>query len=220
MGTRMVSAPRVRSTTTGSKAVLAARETDTVFLNRHTKPALRALRTERTTALEFDTESNAMALFGRAMDLYFGGDMEAAIALSGQVAGRIEPSSPWPTSSTAPPSTASPSCRTSPSATRCIPSDRFCVRATPVGSLPATGERVMRARWTTAPGRARARGGVLRERRHRRLIGRLRLVDDAAGAGAGDDHHHPAAAVPGAGGRALPGHRRAVQHAWRPSSRR
>jgi len=61
-----------------------------VFLNRHTKPALRALRTERTTALEFDTESNAMALFGRAMDLYFGGDMEAAIALSGQVAGRID----------------------------------------------------------------------------------------------------------------------------------
>ena len=28
--------------------------------------------------------------FGNAMDLYFGGDMNAAIALSGQVAGRIE----------------------------------------------------------------------------------------------------------------------------------
>jgi enoyl-[acyl-carrier protein] reductase II len=27
---------------------------------------------------------------GRALDLYFGGDMEASIALSGQVAGRIE----------------------------------------------------------------------------------------------------------------------------------
>jgi enoyl-[acyl-carrier protein] reductase II len=90
LGTRMVSAAESPIHDNWKQAVLAARETDTVFLNRHTKPALRALRTERTTALEFDTESNAMALFGRAMDLYFGGDMEAAIALSGQVAGRID----------------------------------------------------------------------------------------------------------------------------------
>jgi len=61
-----------------------------VFLNQHASPALRALRTERTNALEFDHEQNAMALFGSAMDLYFGGDMEAAIALGGQVAGRID----------------------------------------------------------------------------------------------------------------------------------
>ncbi len=31
-----------------------------------------------------------MAEFGRALDLYFGGDMEASIALGGQVAGRID----------------------------------------------------------------------------------------------------------------------------------
>ena len=31
-----------------------------------------------------------MSEFGRAKDLYFGGDMNAAIALSGQVAGRID----------------------------------------------------------------------------------------------------------------------------------
>jgi enoyl-[acyl-carrier protein] reductase II len=72
------------------QAVLDAAETDTVFLNQHTSPALRALRTDRTNALEFDRETNAMVLFGSAMDLYFGGDMEAAIALSGQVAGRID----------------------------------------------------------------------------------------------------------------------------------
>ena len=30
-----------------------------------------------------------MSEFGHAKDLYFGGDMEASIALSGQVAGRI-----------------------------------------------------------------------------------------------------------------------------------
>jgi len=90
MGTRMVSAAESPIHDNWKQAVLAARETDTVFLNRHTKPALRALRTDRTTSLEFDTSSNAMALFGQAMDLYFGGDMEAAIALSGQVAGRID----------------------------------------------------------------------------------------------------------------------------------
>ena len=90
MGTRMVSAAESPVHDNWKQAVLDARETDTVFLNRHTSPALRALRTERTTALEHDTETNAMALFGQAMDLYFGGDMEAAIALSGQVAGRID----------------------------------------------------------------------------------------------------------------------------------
>ena len=72
------------------RAIVHARETDTVFLNRHTSPALRALRTGKTTRLEYDTETNAMTEFGTAMDLYFGGDMEASIALSGQVCGRID----------------------------------------------------------------------------------------------------------------------------------
>jgi enoyl-[acyl-carrier protein] reductase II len=90
LGTRMVSAAESPVHQNWKQAVLDADETDTVFLNQHTSPALRALRTDRTNALEFDTESNAMALFGRATDLYFGGDMEAAIALSGQVAGRID----------------------------------------------------------------------------------------------------------------------------------
>lgn len=31
-----------------------------------------------------------MTEFGTAMDLYFGGDMEASLALTGQVAGRID----------------------------------------------------------------------------------------------------------------------------------
>lgn len=90
MGTRMVSALESPVHDNWKQAILDADETDTVFLNQHTSPALRALRTERTSALEHDRETNAMALFGRAMDLYFGGDMEAAIALSGQVAGRID----------------------------------------------------------------------------------------------------------------------------------
>jgi len=70
--------------------IIEAKETDTVFLNRHGPgPALRALRTERTTKLEIDPGENIMGNMANALDLYFGGDMEAAIALSGQVAGRI-----------------------------------------------------------------------------------------------------------------------------------
>jgi enoyl-[acyl-carrier protein] reductase II len=61
-----------------------------VFLNQHTSPALRALRTDRTTSLEFDHERNAMEAMSNMLALYFGGDMEAAIALCGQVAGRID----------------------------------------------------------------------------------------------------------------------------------
>jgi enoyl-[acyl-carrier protein] reductase II len=90
LGTRMVSSAESPIHDNWKQAVLDAQETDTVFLNQHTSPALRALRTDRTNALEFDRETNAMVLFGTAMDLYFGGDMEAAIALSGQVAGRID----------------------------------------------------------------------------------------------------------------------------------
>jgi enoyl-[acyl-carrier protein] reductase II len=90
MGTRMVSSSESPVHPNWKQAIVDAAETDTVMLNRHTSPALRALRTDRTNALEFDTKNNAMALFGRAMDLYFGGDMEAAVALGGQVAGRID----------------------------------------------------------------------------------------------------------------------------------
>ena len=89
MGTRMVSSVESPVHENWKQAIVDAAETDTVMLNRHTSPALRALRTPRTESLEFDTEHNAMELFGRAMDLYFGGDMDAALALGGQVAGRI-----------------------------------------------------------------------------------------------------------------------------------
>ena len=91
LGTRMVSAAESPVHQNWKDAILAAKETDTVFLNRHGPgPALRALRTERTTQLELDPGDNIMGQMARALDLYFGGDMEAAIALSGQVAGRID----------------------------------------------------------------------------------------------------------------------------------
>ena len=56
----------------------------------HASPALRALRTEYTEALEFDTEQNAFRRFGDVEAVYFRGDLERGIALGGEVAGRIE----------------------------------------------------------------------------------------------------------------------------------
>jgi enoyl-[acyl-carrier protein] reductase II len=90
LGTRMVSALESPVHDNWKQSIVDARETDTVFLNRFQSPGLRALRTARTSALEKDPESNAMANFGDPQALYFGGDMEAAIPLTGQVCGRIE----------------------------------------------------------------------------------------------------------------------------------
>jgi enoyl-[acyl-carrier protein] reductase II len=91
MGTRMVSAAESPVHENWKNAILAAQETDTVFLNRFGPgPALRALRTEKSTAFEKHPPENVMGEFKNALALYFGGDMEASIALSGQVAGRID----------------------------------------------------------------------------------------------------------------------------------
>ena len=89
MGTRMVSAAESPVHQNWKQAIVDAAETDTLFLNQRHSPALRALRTDRTEAL-VDAEHNVFGDFGSPQDLYFGGDMNAAIALSGQVAGRIE----------------------------------------------------------------------------------------------------------------------------------
>ena len=92
MGTRMVSAAESPVHQNWKTAIVEAKETDTVFLNRFGPgPACRALRTEKTTLLEKEPGENGVAPeFRRSQELYFGGDMEASIALSGQVAGRID----------------------------------------------------------------------------------------------------------------------------------
>jgi enoyl-[acyl-carrier protein] reductase II len=91
MGTRMVSAAESPVHQNWKDMIVASKETDTVFLNRHGPgPALRALRTEKTTRFELEPPPNIMGEMANALALYFGGDMEAAIALSGQVCGRID----------------------------------------------------------------------------------------------------------------------------------
>ncbi|MDM1917333.1 nitronate monooxygenase [Mycobacteroides abscessus] len=88
MGTRMMSAGESPIHHNWKAAVVAARETDTVLLNRLTKPGLRALRSARTEEME-RRDLVSLLETGDPLDLYFGGNMETFVPLGGQVAGRI-----------------------------------------------------------------------------------------------------------------------------------
>jgi enoyl-[acyl-carrier protein] reductase II len=90
MGTRMVSALESPIHDGWKQAIVAAPETGTLMIKPPGRPALRALRTERSERLERDP-STAMEEMGAGVrEVYFGGNVGAGVALSGQVAGRIE----------------------------------------------------------------------------------------------------------------------------------
>jgi enoyl-[acyl-carrier protein] reductase II len=88
MGTRMLTAAESPVHENWKHAVIAAAETDTVIVNRYAKPAMRTLRTELSAAAERQYPAPALGIDG-ILRLYFGGEMDAAYAMSGQVAGRI-----------------------------------------------------------------------------------------------------------------------------------
>jgi len=91
MGTRILSSAESPVHPNWKDAIVNADATDTVFLNRAGPgPALRALRTQRTSRLETEGSPNIFGEFAKTQDVYFGGDLEAGIALTGQVAGRIK----------------------------------------------------------------------------------------------------------------------------------
>lgn len=91
MGTRILSSAESPVHANWKDAIVNADATDTVFLNRQGPgPALRALRTERTSRIEKEGSPNIFGEFAKTQDVYFGGDLEAGIALTGQVAGRIK----------------------------------------------------------------------------------------------------------------------------------
>lgn len=91
MGTRILSSAESPVHENWKSAIIGAEATDTVFLNRSGPgPALRALRTERTTRIQKEGVDNIFGEFAATQDVYFGGDLEAGIALTGQVAGRID----------------------------------------------------------------------------------------------------------------------------------
>jgi len=90
MGTRMVSALESPIHPNWKQAIVDAEETGTVMLRPDGAPALRALRTARTQRLEAGEGNAMLALAQGQRQVYFEGDLEAGVALSGQVAGRIE----------------------------------------------------------------------------------------------------------------------------------
>jgi enoyl-[acyl-carrier protein] reductase II len=89
MGTRMVSSAESPIHDNWKQLVIDSSETDTIVVNRYHKPAMRVLRTARSVAAERDHEASRMVP-DSIFKLYFGGDMEAFFAFSGQVAGRID----------------------------------------------------------------------------------------------------------------------------------
>jgi enoyl-[acyl-carrier protein] reductase II len=90
MGTRMVSALESPVHDGWKNAIVSAAETDTIFLRSETGPSLRALRTERTERIDAGEENAMAGLAGGVKAVYFEGKLEEGVALTGQVAGRIE----------------------------------------------------------------------------------------------------------------------------------
>src|SRR5437764_8416602 len=88
MGTRFVSSAESPVHANYKQAIVEADDTGTVMLNRKSSPCVRALKTER--AREIDRQGGFdRAIFGSVKDVYFGGDMEASLALAGQTVGLI-----------------------------------------------------------------------------------------------------------------------------------
>ena len=90
MGTRMVSAAESPVHDNYKGAIVDAAETGTVFLNRWHKPGFRVLATPRAEAQERSDEPVMLGSLDGILELYFEGDLDAAFAFGGQVAGRID----------------------------------------------------------------------------------------------------------------------------------
>jgi enoyl-[acyl-carrier protein] reductase II len=88
MGTRFVSCAESPVHANYKNAIINAKETGTLVLNKKSTPCIRALKSQRTLAIYEEGVMSFEALRG-IQDLYFGGDLEAAPALAGQTAGLI-----------------------------------------------------------------------------------------------------------------------------------
>ncbi|MEX2256604.1 MAG: nitronate monooxygenase [Acidimicrobiia bacterium] len=90
LGTRMVSAAESPVHDNYKQLIVDSAETSTVFLNRWHKPGFRVLATPRSEAQEKSDEQVVLGSLDGIMRLYFEGDLDAAFAFGGQVAGRID----------------------------------------------------------------------------------------------------------------------------------
>lgn len=89
MGTRFVACAENPAHNNYKQAIIDAPTDGTYMLNKTASPCVRALKTEKT-AEYFGSGKMPMEAFMTIKDLYFGGDMEASIALAGQTAGLID----------------------------------------------------------------------------------------------------------------------------------
>ena len=89
MGTRFVSALESPVHDNYKNAIVDAPTTGTYVLNKKASPCIRALKTERTHKI-YEDGLMPPDTFKNILDLYFGGEMEAAVGLAGQTAGLID----------------------------------------------------------------------------------------------------------------------------------
>ena len=88
MGTRFVSSSESPVHQNWKDKILESKESDTWILNKNSKPCIRALKTEFTSKI-YEAGVMEMSAMANIKDLYFGGDLNAAPALTGQSAGLI-----------------------------------------------------------------------------------------------------------------------------------
>ena len=88
MGTRFVSSKESPVHNNFKNKIIDSGIDGTMVLNKKSKPVIRALKTELTNSID-EKGVMDMSTMMNIKDLYFGGDMEAAPALSGQSSGLI-----------------------------------------------------------------------------------------------------------------------------------
>ena len=89
MGTRFVSSKESPVHINFKNKIIDSGIDGTMVLNKKSKPVIRALKTELTNSIDEKGVMDMSAMMN-IKDLYFGGDMEAAPALSGQSSGLID----------------------------------------------------------------------------------------------------------------------------------
>lgn len=87
MGTRMLASHEAAVHTNFKDAIVAANDSGTVLLDIPGNPTMRVLRTG--LAARVAAHDPAAQLLGKITELYFGGDMDASVANTGQVSSRI-----------------------------------------------------------------------------------------------------------------------------------
>ncbi|MDT5180856.1 MAG: enoyl-[acyl-carrier protein] reductase [Mycobacterium sp.] len=88
MGTRMLASREALVHSNFKDAIVAANDSDTVLLDLPGNPTMRVLRVG--LAARVAAHEPGVRLLRKITDLYFGGDMEASVANTGQVSSRID----------------------------------------------------------------------------------------------------------------------------------